>query len=850
MKQLTIPEFTLVILIGSSGSGKSSFAQKHFKPTEIVSSDICRGLVSDSENDQDATKAAFEVLNFIVEKRLAARRLTVIDATNVRKEDRKPLLDLAKQYYALAVAVVLNPGQAVCHERNRLRPDRQFAAHVVQNQTRAMKQGLFGIDREGFKQVYELRSVAEIDAAQIQRQRLWTDLRDETGPFDIVGDIHGCFDELLQLLTQLGYELGQDAAGVYALPPAKRKLVFVGDLVDRGPKTPEVLRLAMRMVRAGQALCVLGNHEAKLLKWLRGKDVKLMHGLAQSAEQLLQETPEFRAEVASFIDSLISHYVLDNGRLAVAHAGVKEEMQARASGTIKQFCMYGETTGEVDEFGLPVRYPWAMDYRGKAKVVYGHTPMPHAEWLNNTICLDTGCVFGGKLTALRYPEMELQSVAAQAVYCEAKRPLEVPAMSLTAQQEHDDMLDYADVSGKRVLETQITKHITIYSENAAAALEVMSRFAINPRWLIYLPPTMAPTATSTLPDYLEYPQEAFSYYAQRGVTELVCEEKHMGSRAVIVLCRDHEVAQQRFAVSSGELGVIYTRTGRHFFNDAALTQVILERLNQAMQQAGLWDELQSDWVCLDVEIMPWSAKAMALIREQYAPVGAAARLSVQAVTEALQQAAQRGVAVGELAKRVQQRKQAIEHYGSAWAQYCWDVNSIEDLRIAPFHLLASENAVHMDKTHDWHLTQLARLAAVDKLFHATQYRMLDPSHAAQVESACKWWEQLTAQGGEGMVVKPNSFIARDKHDAVIQPALKCRGKDYLRIIYGPEYDLPANLERLKKRGLSRKQSLAMREFSLGHEALSRFVNKEPLRRVHECVFGVLALESEAVDPRL
>ncbi|TXH69600.1 MAG: polynucleotide kinase-phosphatase [Thiothrix sp.] len=849
MKTISIPEFALVVLIGASGSGKSTFARQHFKPTEVVSSDVCRGLVADNENDQAATKPAFEVLHYLVEKRLEGRRLTVVDATNVRAEDRKSLIALAKKYYARTVAIILNPGQSVCIERNLARPDRQFGAHVVQNQTRTMKQGLFGLAREGFKHIYELRSEAEINAVSITRQRLWTDLRDETGPFDIIGDIHGCFDELHSLLQNLGYQVGEDAEGVYALPPAGRKLVLVGDLVDRGPKTPQVLRLVMRMVKAGQALCVLGNHEAKLLKWLRGKDVKLSHGLAQSAEQLNQETPEFRAEVAAFLDGLISHYVLDGGRLAVAHAGVKESMQARAAGAIKQFCMYGETTGETDEFGLPVRYPWAMDYRGSAKVVYGHTPMPQAEWLNNTICLDTGCVFGGKLTALRYPELELKSVPAQQVYCEPVRPLEALNVNLSAQQEDDDILHFADVSGKRLLETRLHRQVTIYAENAAVALEVMSRFAVNPRWLVYLPPTMAPTSTSSKADYLEYPSEAFSYYAQRGVSEVICEEKHMGSRAVMVVCRTAEVAQQRFGVTSGEIGVIYTRTGRHFFNDAKLTAAILERLNQAMQQAGLWEELHTDWACLDVEIMPWSAKASALIREQYAPVGAAARLSLQALSQALQKAAQRGVDLGTLTERVAERSAAVDQYGTAWAQYCWEVTSIEDLKIAPFHLLASEGAVHMDKTHTWHMTQLARLAEHDRLFHATAHLIVNLQDEAQVAAACTWWEQLTQQGSEGMVIKPANFIAYS-NEQPIQPALKCRGKDYLRIIYGPEYDLPENLERLKKRGLSRKQSLAMREFSLGHEALHRFIDKEPLRRVHECVFGILALESEAVDPRL
>ena len=219
--------------------------------------------------------------------------------------------------------------------------------------------------------------------------------------------------------------------------PEGRKVVFLGDLVDRGPKIPEVLGLAMNMIEAGTALCVPGNHDIKLMRKLRGKDVQITHGLADSLEQLEKEPPEFRTRVSEFIDALVSHYVLDDGKLVVAHAGMKEEMQGRGSGKVRDFALYGETTGETDEFGLPVRYNWAAEYRGKAMVVYGHTPVPHPDWLNRTINIDTGCVFGGKLTALRYPEKELVSVAAQATYAQPVRPLVAvaeSAPSLTAQQ--------------------------------------------------------------------------------------------------------------------------------------------------------------------------------------------------------------------------------------------------------------------------------------------------------------------------------------------------------------------------------------------------------------------------------
>jgi diadenosine tetraphosphatase ApaH/serine/threonine PP2A family protein phosphatase len=204
--------------------------------------------------------------------------------------------------------------------------------------------------------------------------------------------------------------------------PEGRTAVFVGDLVDRGPNSPEVLRLVMQMCEEGKAWCVVGNHDDKLKRFLEGKNVKINHGLETTVEQLKTETADFRKKANHFLSKLVSHYVFDDGKLVVAHAGLREDMQGRTSGAVRSLCMYGETTGEIDSFGLPVRINWAADYRGKAMVIFGHTPVPTAEWLNNTMDIDTGCVFGGKLTALRYPELELVDVPAKAVYAESKRP--------------------------------------------------------------------------------------------------------------------------------------------------------------------------------------------------------------------------------------------------------------------------------------------------------------------------------------------------------------------------------------------------------------------------------------------
>lgn len=854
METFRIPELSLVVLVGASGSGKSTFARKHFKPTEVLSSDFCRGLVADDENSQTSTPDAFEVLHFIAAKRLAAGRLTVVDATNVQMEARKPLVALARQFHCLPVAIVFNLTEKLCHERNEGRPNRDFGSHVIRQHCQQLRRSLRGLQREGFRHTLILSSPEEVDTAVLSREPLYNNKRHEHGPFDIIGDVHGCFNELKALLAVLGYQVVQtdseEGTRFSVQHPEGRRVVFLGDLVDRGPAVVPVLRLVMNMVHEGRAFCVPGNHDVKLMRRLRGRDVTIAHGLAESLEQLASQPQSLKDEVADFLDSLVSHYVFDEGRLVVAHAGMKEEMQGRGSGKVRDFALYGETTGETDEFGLPVRYNWATEYRGRARVVYGHTPVPEAEWLNRTINVDTGCVFGGRLTALRYPELELVSVPAARVYSQPVRPIAPPSdQPLTAQQQHDDVLDIQDVLGKRIISTRLHHNVTVREENAIAALEVMSRFGANPKWLIYLPSTMSPTETSREPGYLEYPAEAFAYFRHETVPRVVCQEKHMGSRAVVIVCRDERVAQRGFGVV-GESGICYTRTGRRFFDDPALEEGLLSRMRCALDAADFWARFSTDWACFDCELMPWSAKAQQLLRRQYAAVGAASRTALADVVASLRLLSERGCDASDLRKRFETRTETAALFVTAYRRYCWPVNSLDDLKLAPFHLLATEKKLHFAQNHAWHMQELARICEPDpKLLLATAFRVVDTTDPPGQQDATRWWEELTARGGEGMVVKPLEFVARGRQ-GFAQPAVKCRGREYLRIIYGPEYTEPANLERLRSRGLGAKRSLAAREFALGVEALERFVRGEPLRRVHECVFGVLALESQPVDPRL
>ncbi|KNE84283.1 MULTISPECIES: polynucleotide kinase-phosphatase [Streptomyces] len=947
-RTLAVTDLSLVVLIGATGSGKSTFAARHFKPTEVISSDFCRGLVSDDENDQTASRDAFDVLHYIAGKRLAAGRLTVVDATSVQSESRRQLIALAREHDVLPIAVVLDVPERICAERNAARPDRAgMPRHVVQRHQRELRRSLRHLEREGFRKVHVLRGPEEIDAAEIVRERRYNDLRHLTGPFDIIGDVHGCRSELETLLGRLGYALRYDEAGrpVGAAHPGGRTAVFVGDLVDRGPDSPGVLRLVMNMVEAGTALCVPGNHENKLGRYLKGRNVRVSHGLAETVAQMEKEDDAFRARVRAFIDGLVSHYVLDGGGLVVCHAGLPEKYHGRTSGRVRSHALYGETTGETDEFGLPVRYPWAEDYRGRAAVVYGHTPVPRTSWLNNTICLDTGCVFGGRMTALRWPERELVDVPAERVWYEPVKPLDSGAPGGAEGRP----LDLGDVTGRRVIETRHHGRVAVREENAAAALEVMSRFALAPELVPYLPPTMAPCATSAEEGYLEHPAEAFAGYRADGVREVMCQEKHMGSRAVALVCRDAETAAERFGVPEGGVpGAICTRTGRPFLDDPELTRRILARLAECAETAGLWAELDTPWLLLDAELMPWSLKAAGLLRHQYAAVGAASRAVFPGVLDALEAAAARGAGAPGLLDRQRERLADAEAFTAAYRRYCWPVgdparpwpgaaaesgdsggadgadalagaggsgvrgeaetdgcragdgpgtDGLDGIRLAPFQLLAAEGRNLATEPHDIQLAWIDRLieaeaamaarrgagrpaadtaaegvrapaatatggpgggapssgprpARVNRLLHPTRRLLVDTADEASVAAGVRWWLELTGAGGEGMVVKPLRPLARDGRGRLVQPGVKVRGREYLRIVYGPEYTRPENLERLRARHLGHKRSLALREYALGLEALDRLAGGEPLWRVHEAVFAVLALESEPVDPRL
>ncbi len=244
------------------------------------------------------------------------------------------------------------------------------------------------------------------------------------GPFDVIGDVHGCLGELQTIFDALGYLVADD--GTWR-SPAGRVPVFVGDLVDRGPDSVGVLRLVMRLVHHGAALAVPGNHDLQLLQWLEDPSTPLVHGLETTVAEFEDQPRPWREDVRRFLDGLPSHVVLDAGDLVVAHTGLAEVWHGRESREVRRLAAYGVASGEPDAHDRTQRHAWLAGYRGEATVVYGHTVVPEAIWQGRTIDIDTGCVYGGALTALRWPERDLVSVPAARAYA-----VQAPAMAASS----------------------------------------------------------------------------------------------------------------------------------------------------------------------------------------------------------------------------------------------------------------------------------------------------------------------------------------------------------------------------------------------------------------------------------
>nr|WP_263326332.1 polynucleotide kinase-phosphatase [Neobacillus sp. Marseille-Q6967] len=866
MTTIHLPHSGIVLLVGPSNSGKTTLlnqlaAEEQILQSEIVSSDQFRVLVSDVEfiswnhrpkeeadalfdQYQQISKEAFETMDYIIAKRCRLNKLTFVDATHLWEDEREKYLQMGKKHHVPVIAIVLNVSETELIRRDEQR-DFPRGRNRIRQQYQHFKKTLRSIKKEGFRRAYIL---GEDELEILNVSRLENPLVIDVGNgIDFIGDIHGCYEEFLELLAKLGYQENEQG---YYIHPEGRKLLSLGDMLSRGPRSLEALQFFQKHVAAGLAYMIDSNHGWKIARWLDGKNVKLAHGDENVKEEFEEYERQFgeeatltlKEQMKSLLLESKSHYIIQKNGVNVAvavHAGIRDHYIGKESQRISDFCRYGDTNG-LDENGKPIRKDWTLGHKSSELILWGHDPKPQPLLVNNTLNIDQGVVFGGSLTAYRYPEKQLVSIKAKKDYAD------VPDSPLKDWERNrlspPHMTKF--IEGFSVLTEQYSD-IRIYQDGVKSAIDELSHYTLPLEEIVYLPPTMSPTPKpSSLDGFLEHPLEAFQYYQANGVETMIVEKKHMGSRGIILLFRDEETANQY--IGRETLGFIYTRTGRSFFQKSFEEQIV-QALNHDLTKNNYFEKYHTDFVLLDAEIMPWNLKAKELILNQYAHVGEMALLDRNQLREALQEAADNGK---EVSQWLQENDVELEHtriFNDVYQKYIWETEGLEGIQIAPLHTLAHSTETFFHQPHLWHMEKNKEFSGISSLFMETEYRVV--SDERSMEQAIQWWEEITENGDEGFVVKPMNFISRYK-GKLLQPAIKVRGRKYLHIIYGMDYLQPENLSRIKQRNTGKKQRNALKEFSLGVEAVNRFVKRESLERYHECILGILALEAEPIDPRL
>lgn len=812
----------LVVMVGASGSGKTTAAKAIFGDTAVVSSDDIRTLVA-GDDPRGSNNETFDMMRQIIRGRLLRRLLTVVDATNVKEEDRREWVNLADEMCAPVYAVVVDAPPKVCTERSVAKG---IPAWVSRKQHQQMMDSYFRmINGKDFAAVSVISGTSPAPSLRLHDNR--TDMRGKTGNFDLIGDVHGCYAQLKELLGALGYN--DDLAH-----PDGRMAVFLGDFVDRGPDPGPVLDLVMGAVESGAALAVPGNHDMNLLVALNGSDRRPGKDTTETIEALSVRGKDYLRAVARFISKLPGHIVLDGGSLIACHAGLPKFYHLADHKRARYLAAYGPWQGARDQYGYKLPDGWQSDYDGDGLVVYGHTVYSDPAMCGRTVGIDTGCVFGGRLTALRYPEMKYVSVPGVGLFDlgrpPRKRVEEVTSRPWTPQG--------------RSVSVRHGSPVSITDDQASAAFEARFSRVIDPRHMFYVPGTMTPCeAAPEGSPYLERPQEAVKYYADAGITALVAQEKHMGSRAVFVLGPG---CAKKFGVS----GSIMTRYGRKFFSDDALTRAVIDRFEDALSKGGFWDAIGADWAVMDCELLPWSAKAPGLLAKQYVATSLAGGAATDTALAGLVAASARtGGELDGLADKMRLRRDNVAGFTNAYSRYCWPTEGTDGLQIAPFCMIAAGDSDMFEvpyKTQEKLLEPVVR--ASGGFVKATESFYFDPNDESAVTELCARWEAATNAGSEGVVIKPDRFLVRGEHGNPILPGIKVRGREYLRIIYGPDYT--DYLEELRGRQTRKKARQAIKQFLLGMEGVARMLDGEPVERYNEPALAVIALNSEEIDPRL
>ncbi|KPU45895.1 Bis(5'-nucleosyl)-tetraphosphatase PrpE [Oxobacter pfennigii] len=579
--KIEIPATSLIVLCGIAGCGKSTFALKNFKDTEVVSSDRCRALVSDDEENMEVSKEAFELFYYIIKKRMNLKKLVVADSTAVSHEARRKLLDLAEDnnYYSILLAFDISTEIAI--ERNNLR-QRKVSRYVIEKQYAAFLKSLKSVENEGFDKVIVLN---ENDADDFKHEIVSYNIETEDKAlFDIISDVHGCCTELEMLLDKLGYRKN----GFKYSHPDGRKVVFAGDIVDRGPRTMDTIRTVINMVNSGNALYIPGNHCNKFYRYLKGSKVQIKNGLETTVKEYEKleksEAKKIKNDFLELYENSPLYLMLDNGNLVVAHAGIKEEMIGKLSKKIIDFVLYGDVTGEVDDKGLPIRGDWAANYYGKPMIVYGHTPVSKAVFVNNTINIDQGASMGGSLTALRYPEKGLVSVQSQGTYYrggrqqkEMEREIKLDdykeSLSLRDRHDHKIKIDFAEL--RNTVDTLRAKEDII-------------------KWIIYIPPILPSINNESLESQL---QNSMKYYKERSFDKVIIEPRFSSESIIMIICRDELCAAGYFKGDSPAMAYSIYR------EEIVLNDRVLMKLQADIKAKGYFEKYNTEFLVIEADVL-------------------------------------------------------------------------------------------------------------------------------------------------------------------------------------------------------------------------------------------------------
>lgn len=578
--EIKMPEASLVVMCGVAGCGKSTFALKNFRQTAVVSSDRCREIVSDDEGNMEASRGAFELFYFIIEKRMGMGRLVIADSTALSYDARKKLLGLAYSYNYHVVLIAFDVLLDTALKRNSMR-DRKVSEKVIQKQYRAFTRALKYIDKEGFDQMAILRE-SEMEGITFDIVSSKMEIED-SGPFDIISDIHGCCSELELLLHKLGYNKDEDT---YRHPEG-RKVIFSGDIVDRGPRVIDTIKTVINMVSSGNAYYIPGNHCNKFYRFLNSRRVQVKNGLETSAAEFSKldkrGADRLKKDFIELYEKAPAYLILDKGKLIVAHAGIKENMIGKISKEINDFVLYGDVHGELDQEGFPLRGDWAADYCGKVLIVYGHTPVLEPVFVNNTINIDQGVSIGGSLSALRYPEKKIISVKALSTYYSSGR---------TAGKIDRDITP-DDYRGTITVRIKDGSRIKIEALEVAEAIKMLNSITEKLPWIVYLP--CFPHSLNNR-DIVEQGEEAFKIYRNKGAQRLIIQETNIDNSLILLICKDSTISKGYFLDDrAGEIYSVYNKLSL----DEGFKEKVIQGLVNDLNSAGYFDENNTDFVIFE-----------------------------------------------------------------------------------------------------------------------------------------------------------------------------------------------------------------------------------------------------------